>query len=40
MLKIIGGLADGTAGFAGSRQGQKKPVPKDRLFYVQCVCRS
>lgn len=40
MLKIIGGLAGGTAGFAGSRQGQKKPVPKDRLFYVQCVCRS
>ena len=37
MLKVIGG---GLLVVGREQAGTKKPVPKDRLFYMQCVCRS
>ena len=40
MLKIIGGAYWWYGGLRREQTGTKKPVPKDRLFYVQCVCRS
>lgn len=40
MLKIIGGLLVVRRASPGADRDKKKPVPKDRLFYMQCVCRS